>query len=135
MRLMFATSPSIGTMLHKFVNKNGNHVYLPCMSYHLPTTDVQLYSPQIYHQLHGGHSVVNSDKLVMKFHKEEASILIHINRNTTNLPFIHNSFVSEKVKREHVSKFRSALHATGLYAALGYFANVSVDRNLSTLLR
>jgi hypothetical protein len=26
-------------------------VYLPCVSYHLPTTDVRLFSPQIYHQL------------------------------------------------------------------------------------
>jgi hypothetical protein len=41
--------------------------------------------------------------------------------------------VSEKVKREHASKFWSALHATGLYAVLDYFANVSVDQNLSML--
>ncbi len=55
----------IGAMLHKFVDNNGNHVYLPCMSYHLPTTDVRLFSPQIYHQLHGGHSVVNGNEVVM----------------------------------------------------------------------
>jgi hypothetical protein len=48
---------------------------------------------------------------------------------------VHNSFVSKKVKREHASKFRSALHATGLYAALDSFANVSVDQNLSMLSR
>jgi hypothetical protein len=125
----------IGTTLHKFVDNNGNHVYLPCVSYHLPRTDVWFFSPQIYHQLHGGHSVVNRDEVVIKFHKEGASISIHIDRNTTNLPVVHNSFVSEKVKRDHASKFRSALHATGLYAALDYFANVSVDLNLSTLLR
>jgi hypothetical protein len=57
----------IGTTLHKFVDNNGNHIYLPFVSYHLPTTDVRLFSPQIYHQLHGGHSVVNGDKVVMKF--------------------------------------------------------------------
>jgi len=125
----------IGTTLHKFVDNNGNHVYLPCVSYHLPTMDVRLFSPQIYHQLHGGHSVVNSDEVVMKFRKEGASISIPIDRDATNLPVVHNSFVSEKVKREHASKFRSALHATGLYAVLDYFANVSVNQNLSTLLR
>ncbi len=37
----------IGTTLHKFVDNNDNHVYLPCVSYHLPTTDVRLFSPQI----------------------------------------------------------------------------------------
>jgi hypothetical protein len=102
------------------------------VSYHLPMMDVRLFSPQIYHQLHGGHSVVNGDEMVMKFLKEGASILIPIDRNATNLPVVHNSFVSEKVKREHASKFWSALHATGLFAALDYFANVSVDQNLST---
>ena len=48
---------------------------------------------------------------------------------------MHNSFVSEKVKKKHATKFRSALQATGLYAALDYFANVSFDQNLSTLSR
>jgi hypothetical protein len=71
----------------------------------------------------------------MKFCKEGALISIPINRNTTNLPIVHNSFVSEKVKREYASKFRSVLHATGLYAVLDYFASVSVNQNLSTLSR
>jgi hypothetical protein len=31
----------IGTTLHKFVDDAGNDVYLPCVSYHLPTTDVR----------------------------------------------------------------------------------------------
>ncbi len=61
---------------------------------------------------------MNGNEVVMKFCKEGASILIPIDRNITNLPVMHNSFVSKKVKREHVSKFRSALHVTGLYAAL-----------------
>jgi hypothetical protein len=108
----------IGTMLHKFVDNNGNHVSLPCVSYHLPTTDVRLFSSQIYHQHHGSHSVVNCDEVVMKFCKEGALISIPIDRNATNLPIVHNSFVSEKVKREQVSKFRPSLHATGLYAVL-----------------
>ncbi len=60
---------------------------------------------------------------------------IPIDRNATNLLVMHNSFMSEKVKREHASKFWSALHVTGLYTALDYFANVSVDQKLSTSLR
>ncbi len=79
--------------------------------------------------------MVNGDEVIMKFCKKGASISILIDRNATNLPIVHNSFVSEKVKREHASKFWSALHATGLYAVLDYFANVSVDQNFSTLLR
>ena len=33
----------IGTTLHRFVDTSGNDVYLPCVSYHLPSTDVQLF--------------------------------------------------------------------------------------------
>jgi hypothetical protein len=125
----------IGTTLHRFVDTNGNDVYLPCVSYHLPLTDVRLFSPQIYHQLHGGHSVVNGDEVEMKIRKEVAAISIPIDRNSTNLPIMYNYFVSENIKKKHASKFRSALHATGLYAALDYFANMSLDQNLSTLSR
>ena len=125
----------IGTTLHRFVDTKGNAVYLPCVSYHLPLTDVHSFSPQIYHQLHGGNSVVNGDEVEMKFRKEGAAISIPIDRNSTNLPIVYNSFVSKNIKKKHASKFRSALHATGLYAALDYFANISLDQNLSTSSR
>ena len=55
----------IGTTLHKFTDINGNPVYLPCVSYHLPETDVRLLSPQTYHQMHGGYSEVHSDCICM----------------------------------------------------------------------
>jgi hypothetical protein len=51
----------IGTTLHKFVDVAGNNVYLPCVSYHLPSTDIRLFSPQVYHQTYGGHSVVDGN--------------------------------------------------------------------------
>ena len=35
----------IGTTLHKFWNDKGKSVFLPCVSYHMPTTDVRLFSP------------------------------------------------------------------------------------------
>ena len=57
----------IGTTLYEFVDNNGNNVYLPCVFYHLPLTDVQLFSPQIYHLLHGGHSMVCGDAVEMVF--------------------------------------------------------------------
>ena len=68
----------IGTTLHRFVYTNGNDVHLPCVSYRLPLTDVCLFSPQIYHQLHGGHSVVNGDEVVMMFRNNGATITIPI---------------------------------------------------------
>ena len=49
--------------------------------------------------------------------------------------FVYNSVVSKNIMRKHASKFRSALHATGLYAALVYFSNMSFNQNLSTSSR
>ena len=46
----------IGTTLHKFKNDKCKDVFLPCVSYHLPTIDVRIFSPQTYHQMHGGKS-------------------------------------------------------------------------------
>ena len=34
------TAIGIGTTIHKFVDVNGKDVFLPCIYYHLPTTDV-----------------------------------------------------------------------------------------------
>ena len=59
------TVVGIGTTLHKFTDINGNPAYLPCVSYHLPETDVRLFSPQTYHQMHGGYSEVHSDCIRM----------------------------------------------------------------------
>ena len=35
----------IGATLHKFINSNGKEGFLPCVSYQLIQTDVQLFSP------------------------------------------------------------------------------------------
>jgi hypothetical protein len=87
----------IGNTIHKFMDTNGNPVFLPCVSYHLPQTDVRLFSPQTYHQMHGGYSEVYGQSIQMKL--RTSSILIDINRDHANLPIVHDSFVSEKAKR------------------------------------
>jgi hypothetical protein len=33
----------IGTTIHKFTDINGNPVFLPCVSYHLPQMDIRLF--------------------------------------------------------------------------------------------
>ena len=119
----------VGTTLHKFVDVAGNNVYLPCVSYHLPSTDIWLFSPQVYHQIYGGHSVVNGDEVVMRVCEEgrPITIAIPIDRDGANLPIVRNSFVFEKIKKKHAHRFRSALNATGLYTALDYFGSLSLS--------
>jgi hypothetical protein len=56
------------------------------------------------------------------------TIAIPIDRNGTNLPVVRNLLVSEKIKKKHAYRFRSALNATRLYAALDYFGSLSLSR-------
>jgi len=111
----------IGTTLHKFTDTDGNPVYLPCVSYHLPETDVRLFSPQTYHQMHGGYSEVYGDCVQMKL--RTSTISIGISRDHTNLPVVHDSFVTEKAKRALGVRMRSGLCQTRL-SVLDFFTDI-----------
>ena len=97
----------IGTTLHKFTDTDGKPVFIPCVSYHLPQTDVRLFSPQTYHQMHGGYSEVYAESIQMKL--RTSTISITIEQGLTNLPVVHDSFVSEKAKRGLGPLMRSGL--------------------------
>jgi hypothetical protein len=66
----------IGTTLHKFTDTDGKLVFLPCVSYHLPQTDVCLFSPQTNHQMHGVYSEVYPQGIQMKLRTSTISITI-----------------------------------------------------------
>ena len=68
----------IGTIIHKFVDANGKYVFLPCISYHLPTTDVRLFSPQTYYQLHGAHSIIKGFNVQMALKNHNIVVRINI---------------------------------------------------------
>ncbi len=87
----------IGTTIHKFTDTNRNPVFLPCVSYHLPQTNVCLFSRQTYHQMHGGYSEVYDQSIQMKL--RTSSIHIDIIWDQANLPVVHDSFVSARAKR------------------------------------
>jgi hypothetical protein len=40
----------IGTTMYRFVDSVGETIYTPCLSYHLPSAEIRLFSPQTYHQ-------------------------------------------------------------------------------------
>ena len=73
--------------------------------------------------------MVNGDEVVMRVCEvgPPITIAIPIDRDGTNLPVVHNSLVSEKIKKKHAHRFRSALNATGLYTALDYFGSLSLS--------
>ena len=114
----------IGTTLHKFVDDKGGVIYLPMVAYHLPNTDVRLFSPQVYHQLHGGHSTVDGENVKMTLHGRRSIITIPIENGSSNLPCVYNSFVNDKVKREYASTMRSGLKVSRLFPALDFFGEM-----------
>ncbi len=111
----------IGTTIHKFMDIDGNPVFLPCVSYHLPQTNVRLFSPQTYHQMHGGYSEVYGQSIKMKLCT--SSIHIEIIWDQANLPIDHDSFASEKAKRGIVPPFWSGMCQKGL-SVLDFFGEI-----------
>ncbi len=120
----------IGTTIHKFTDINGNLVFLPCVSCHLPQTDVHLFSPQTYHQMHGGHSEVYGQSIKMKLHTSSIHIDI-IFWDQANLPVVHDSFVSEKAKRGLAPLFWSGMCQRGL-SVLDFFGEI--ERSASSIV-
>ena len=51
----------VGTVMYNFVQP----IFLPGVAFHIPTTDIQLMSPQSYHQGWGGYSLVGKEGILM----------------------------------------------------------------------
>jgi hypothetical protein len=125
----------IGPSLHKFTDIRGILVYLPCVLYHLPETDVHLFPPQTYHQMHGEYLEVYCNCVRMLF--KTLTINIRIVREEHNLPIVFDSFVSGKSKKELSSNMPSGLCHTRLNA-LDFFhdnhlGNLGHSSQFSTL--
>ena len=97
----------IGTTLHK-VWVNGEAIYLPCLPYHLPSAEVQLFSPQTYHKLYGGHSSVFGDRVVKMI--DNLALEVDIDQAGGNVPMVHKPACIAKEIEEIGPHMRSALH-------------------------
>lgn len=84
----------IGTVIYKFQNVRGHDIFLPCIAYHLPTADIQLFSPQTYNQLLGFSSIVTGKQVIM--HLKDQNIVIPNYSGPSNLPMTWNPSVSAK---------------------------------------
>lgn len=78
-----------------------------CLSYHLPSADVRLFSPQTFHTLYGGHSTVNGEKVEMYI--DSLRIGVGIDRETSNVPMVFDCSVSPEEMKEHGPHVQSAL--------------------------
>ena len=118
---------AIGSTLHKFKNHKGKDVLLPFVFYHLRTTDVRLFSPQTYHQRHGGNSYLCDDCVEMTL--KDNIIVIPIRRELTNLPIVYNSFVSSKEKKEAGPPIRSVMAYSNL-TILDFFVYLQTSNDM-----
>ena len=94
------TIVGIGTTLHK-LKINGEDIYLPCLSYHLPSADVRLFSRHTYLTLYGGHSAVFRDRVQLFI--DSLWIDVAIDRESLNVLMVYDCWV------EHGPHIRSAL--------------------------
>ena len=86
---------------------NGEAISLPCLSYHLPSAEVRLFSPQTYHKLYGGHSSVFGDRVVKMI--DNLSIEVDIDPTGGNVPMIHESACTSEEIKEIGPYMKSAL--------------------------
>ena len=102
----------IGTTLHKYTSE-GTTYWLPCLSYHLPTADIRLFSPQVYHTLYGGNSTVEGDRVIMHIGDMNtgfrADVKININREGANVPLIYDVSCTKAEMHEVSPHINSAL--------------------------
>ena len=117
----------IRTTLHKFIESNGRDIFLTCISYHLTQIDVRLFSPQTYHQMHGGHSVVHRNPVIIHFPFH--SIPIPVDLGGTNLSVVHNLFVTEHQKRVVGPKMLSSF-AYSILSNLDIFGDLNTIQSL-----
>ena len=102
----------IGTTIKTFVYTNGTTCYFPCVSYHITSTDVRLFSLQTYHQTHGGYYSVHVNQVMINLKDHE--IKITTNSKNSNITVITDYFVIIKEKEKYVPQFKSALDHSDL---------------------
>ena len=113
----------IGTVMYKLRATNGDELLVPGISYHLPECDIRLMSPQVYHKLYGGCSIVDGDKVDWRLPKQfEMSTVHHIEipmNKDTNLPMLFNVTCTEEERTTIGPRFTKAVahlrHARGFF--------------------
>ena len=98
----------LGTTLHRF-ELDGETFFLPCLSYHLPSAEIRLFSPQTYHTIYGGHSSVNGNRVEKYIDRHK--LTIPIDRQVSNVPMVYNCGVTAQEMKNHGPFIRSALPA------------------------
>ena len=117
----------IGTTLHKFKNDKGKDFFLPCVSYHLPTTDVQIFSPHTYSRMHVGNFSLCGD--CVKINLKDNRIVVPIRCELSNIPIVYNSFVSAKEKKEVGPHIRSEMAYSNL-TMLDFFGDLQTSNDM-----
>ncbi len=132
----------IGTVMYKLTATNGDELLVPGLSYHLPECDIRLMSPQVYHKLYGGCSIVDGDKVDWRLNKQFDMSDVHrieipLNKET-NLPMLFNVTCSEEERTTigpHFTKVCAHLrHARGFFFGKWSVTEEKVDYEFDDFL-
>ncbi len=117
----------IGTTIHKFVDTKGRFVYLPQVAYHLPSSEVCLFSPQVFHQSCGGKSIIFGDRVEIHLTNRN-QINIPIDVFESNVPIVRNSMCTEAEKKEYGFSLGGKVN----FAGRRHFTDALIDEDTST---
>ncbi|KAL7463903.1 hypothetical protein ACHAXS_004256 [Conticribra weissflogii] len=101
------------TALFKFKNDCNEDIFLPCIAYHLESADIQLFSPQTYHQMHGGWSKLDANNVTM-FLRGKQHVTIPFEKGGSNLAMIYDVSVSDEEKKQIGFHYQMRLALLGL---------------------
>ena len=113
----------VGTVMYKIKATNGDELLVPGLSYYLPSCDVRLMSPQVYHKLYGGCSVVDGEKVEWRLNKQINMDYVHTIEipmdEDTNLPMMFDVTCSDEERKNVGPIFTKACahlrHAKGFF--------------------
>ena len=95
-----------GMVLYRAKASNGDVIFMPGLAYHMESTDIRLISPQAYHQVWSGHSVVTGSQYHLHLNKPANGIptVSHVIEtdmdSATNLPLLRDVATTPKERAD-----------------------------------
>ncbi len=110
--LQFAISANavlgVGTIMWKLLSMEGQDVFIPALAYHMENCDIQLFSPQSYLHVHGGHAHITGKNAHMTL---PDGIIIDLPiDNDSNLPQLDATHTTGKNERNHIGPYFMSAH-------------------------
>ena len=102
----------IGTVIYKFVTRSGKVVFIPHVSFHMPSSTVRLFSPQTYFKQFGGSGTM--DGTMYSMYLADGEIIDFPIDPHSNLPLAHDCACTAQEKAKYGPRLCAAVVDTFL---------------------